>query len=77
MTSACFCSDLKARARRWDEKMVGQLNSKKERLSEEQKEQMRVLRKESERNTLRSQMKGLETRIKYSESDRNNLVETI
>ena len=67
-------SDLKAKARRWDEKMLNQLKSRKERLSEELKEQMKKKRKESELNTIRSQIKGLETRLKYSQTDRDNTV---
>ncbi|KAK2152444.1 hypothetical protein LSH36_328g01029 [Paralvinella palmiformis] len=65
-------SDLKAKARRWDEKMLKGLKSKKESLSEELKEQMKKKRKESELNTIRSQVKGLETRLKYSMTDRDN-----
>ena len=67
-------SDLKARARRWDEKLLNGLKSKKEKLTEELKDQMRKKRKESELNTIRSQIKGLETRLKYSLSDRDNTV---
>ncbi|ELT90865.1 hypothetical protein CAPTEDRAFT_228943 [Capitella teleta] len=65
-------SDLKAKARRWDEKQLNHLKAKKEKLAEELKEQMRKKRKESELNTIRSQIKGLETRLKYSMSDRDN-----
>lgn len=67
-------SDLKAKARRWDEKMLNQLKSRKERLSEELKDQMKKKRKESELNTIRSQIKGLETRLRYSITDRDNTV---
>ncbi len=67
-------SDLKAKARRWDGKMLNQLKQKKERLSDELKEQMKKKRKESELNTLRSQISGLETRLKYSVIDRDNTV---
>ncbi|CAH1783210.1 unnamed protein product [Owenia fusiformis] len=65
-------SDLKAKARRWDEKQLNTLKGKKERLSEELKEYMKKKRKESELNTIRSQIKGLETRLKYSVTDRDN-----
>ena len=67
-------SDLKVKARRWDEKMLNQLKARKEKLSDELKEQMKQKRKESELNTIRSQIKGLETRLKYSVSDRDNTV---
>jgi len=65
-------SDLKAKARRWDGKMLNQLKQKKERLTDELKEQMKKKRKESELNTIRSQISGLETRLKYSIIDRDN-----
>jgi len=67
-------SDLKVKARRWDEKMLNQLKVKKEKLSDELKEQMKQKRKESELNTIRSQIKGFETRLKYSVTDRDNMV---
>ena len=70
----CFCSDLRARARRWDEKMLNQLKTRKEKLTDELKEQMKKKRKESELNTVNSQIKGLETRLKYSITDRDNTV---
>ena len=69
-----FFSDLKAKARRWDEKMLNGLKQRKERLSDELKEQMKKKRKESELNTIRSQVNGLETRLKYSIIDRDNTV---
>ena len=69
-----LCSDLKAKARRWDEKMLNQLKQRKEKLSDELKEQMKKKRKESELNTIRSQIKGLETRLKYSMTDRDSTV---
>jgi len=65
-------SDLKAKARRWDEKSLSQLKGKKEKLMEELKEQQKRKRKESELNTIRSQIKGLETRLKYSVTDLDN-----
>ncbi|XP_035827369.1 structural maintenance of chromosomes protein 1A [Aplysia californica] len=65
-------SDLKAKARRWDEKSLSQLKTKKEKLMEELKEQQKRKRKESELNTIRSQIKGLETRLKYSVTDLEN-----
>ncbi|KAL8609913.1 hypothetical protein ACOMHN_016388 [Nucella lapillus] len=62
-------SDLKAKARRWDEKMLNNLKARKEKLMEERKEVLKKQRKESELNTVRSQIKGLETRLKYSQND--------
>ena len=53
------------------------MKSKKERLTEELKEQMKKKRKESELATIRSQIKGLETRLKYSLNDRDTTVSTV
>ncbi|KAH3819553.1 hypothetical protein DPMN_121292, partial [Dreissena polymorpha] len=64
-------SDLKAKARRWDEKMLGQLKQRKEKMTNELKEVSKKKRKEHELNTIRSQIKGLETRLKYSITDRD------
>ena len=72
-----FFSDLKAKARRWDEKMLGQLKQRKEKLTNELKEMSKKKRKESELNTIRSQIKGLETRLKYSITDRDNIVSNL
>lgn len=41
---------------------------------EELKDQQKRKRKESELNTIRSQIKGLETRLKYSITDLENTV---
>jgi len=54
--------------------MLNQIKTKKEKLSEKLKEQMKQKRKESELNTIRLQIKGLETRLKYSITDRDNTV---
>lgn len=65
-------TDLAKRARRWDDKAFHQLKDKKEKLTEELKEVTKKTRKESDLNTLHSQIRGLDTRIKYSKSDRDN-----
>ena len=69
-----FFSDLKAKARRWDEKMLNSLKQEKEKLTEEMKEQMKQKRKESELNTIRSQIKGYESRLRYTVNDRDTAV---
>ncbi|XP_002735243.1 structural maintenance of chromosomes protein 1A-like [Saccoglossus kowalevskii] len=65
-------SDLKAKARRWDEKSLNKLKSQKTSLTDELKELHKSKRKESELNTIKSQISGLETRLKYSINDREN-----
>ncbi|KAJ8257450.1 hypothetical protein GJAV_G00185730 [Gymnothorax javanicus] len=62
-------SDLKAKARRWDEKAVDKLKDRKEKLTEELKEQMKAKRKEAELRQVQSQAHGLQMRLKYSQSD--------
>ncbi|CAB3386842.1 Hypothetical predicted protein [Cloeon dipterum] len=64
--------DLARKAKRWDEKHLSNLKSQKERLTEELREAMKKSRKESELNTVESQIKGLETRLKYSKNDLEN-----
>uniref|UniRef100_A0A4W4FWG7 Structural maintenance of chromosomes protein n=1 Tax=Electrophorus electricus TaxID=8005 RepID=A0A4W4FWG7_ELEEL len=62
-------SDLKAKARRWDEKAVDKLKERKEKLTDELKEQMKAKRKEAELRQVQSQAHGLQMRLKYSQSD--------
>ncbi|XP_043267117.1 structural maintenance of chromosomes protein 1A [Venturia canescens] len=61
--------DLAKKAKRWDEKQMSQLKSQKEKLTEELRESLKKSRKESELNTIESQIRGLETRLKYNKSD--------
>ena len=50
---------------------------KREKLSNELKEQTKKLRKESDLNTIRSQIKGLESRLHYSMKDRDATVRNV
>ncbi|XP_012276752.1 structural maintenance of chromosomes protein 1A [Orussus abietinus] len=61
--------DLAKKAKRWDEKQMSQLKSQKEKLTEELRDSLKKSRKESELNTVESQIRGLETRLKYNKSD--------
>merc|ERR1719242_2846151 len=58
--------DLAKKAKRWDDKQVSTLKAKKERLSEELRQAMKNSRKESEIQTIKSQIQGLETRLNSS-----------
>ncbi|XP_076039544.1 structural maintenance of chromosomes 1 [Oratosquilla oratoria] len=62
--------DLARKAKRWDEKHLSNLKQSKEKLSEELREAMKKSRRESELNTVESQIRGLETRLKYSKTDK-------
>merc|ERR1719268_346089 len=64
--------DLAKKAKRWDDKQVSTLKSRKEKLAEELRQAMKNSRKESEIQTIQSQISGLKTRLKYSTTDRDN-----
>ena len=64
--------DLARKAKRWDDKQVSTLKSRKEKLTEELRQAMKNSRKESEIQTIQSQISGLKTRLKYSTTDRDN-----
>merc|ERR1719427_202942 len=62
--------DLARKAKRWDDKHVSNLKARKEKLSEDLRIALKNSRKESEIQTIQSQVQGLETRLKYSLTDR-------
>ncbi|KAL3313845.1 Structural maintenance of chromosomes protein 1B [Cichlidogyrus casuarinus] len=70
-------SDLKARARRWDEKQINSLMAKRDALQNELKEQLKIKRKEAELQIIQLQIKGLETRLKYSQKDKESMEEKL
>lgn len=69
--------DLARKAKRWDEKHMSQLKAQKEKLAEELKEAMKKSRKESELNTVDSQIRGLETRLRYAKTDMDSTTKQI
>jgi structural maintenance of chromosome 1 len=66
--------DLARKAKRWDEKHISQLKAQKEKLTEELRDAMKKSRKESELNTVDSQIRGLETRLRYAKTDMESTV---
>ena len=64
--------DLAKKAKRWDDKQVSTLKSKKEKLAEELRQAMKNSRKESEIQTIKSQISGLKTRLRYSQTDKDS-----
>lgn len=64
--------DLAKKAKRWDDKQVSTLKAKKEKFAEELRQAMKNSRKESEIQTIKSQINGLKTRLRYSVSDRDS-----
>uniref|UniRef100_A0A915I2X7 Structural maintenance of chromosomes protein n=1 Tax=Romanomermis culicivorax TaxID=13658 RepID=A0A915I2X7_ROMCU len=67
-------SELRAKARRWDEKAVSQLRTQKAALVEEQKELHRIRRKEGDVGVAENTIKQLETRVKYMAADKDKTV---
>lgn len=53
---------------------MAQLKQQKEKLTEELREAMKKSRKESEMNTVDSQIRGLETRLRYAKTDMDSTV---
>ncbi|XP_069483788.1 structural maintenance of chromosomes protein 1B [Ambystoma mexicanum] len=62
-------SDLRFKARCWDEKELNELKTKRDQLMNELRELMRVKRKETDLKQLRAQAQGTQTRLKYSQSE--------
>lgn len=69
--------DLARKAKRWDEKQMSQLKAQKDKLQEEIRDLQKKSRKESELNTLQSSIAGLQTRLKYSHSDKETTQQTL
>ncbi|RZC33774.1 structural maintenance of chromosomes protein 1A [Asbolus verrucosus] len=69
--------DLARKAKRWDEKHMSQLKAQKEKLTEELRDAMKKSRKESELNTVDSQIRGLETRLRYAKTDMESTMKQI
>ncbi|CAB0011951.1 unnamed protein product, partial [Nesidiocoris tenuis] len=69
--------DLARKAKRWDEKHMSQLKSLKEKKTDELRDAMKKSRKESELNTVESQIRGLETRIRYARTDKEKTLKQI
>nr|QIC49988.1 structural maintenance of chromosomes protein 1 [Actinia equina] len=66
-------SDLKAKAKRWDEKQVDGLKKKRDKFLNELKDLAKHRRKEPELQNLQSQIDGLDNRLKFCRKDRDNI----
>ncbi|XP_075066448.1 structural maintenance of chromosomes protein 1B [Mixophyes fleayi] len=62
-------SDLRFKAKRWDEKEINELKEKRDTLMNELKELMKLKRKESDLKQLQSQAQGAQIRLKYSQKE--------
>ncbi|KAE8613120.1 hypothetical protein XENTR_v10007577 [Xenopus tropicalis] len=62
-------SDLRYKAKRWDEKEINELKEKRDALMAELKELIKLQRRESDLKQLQAQLQGTQTRMKYSQSE--------
>ncbi|XP_012881167.1 PREDICTED: structural maintenance of chromosomes protein 1B [Dipodomys ordii] len=62
-------SDLRQKARCWDEKEIKTLKDKRNQLVQELKDLMKALRKEIDLKQIQTQIQGTQTRLKYSQSE--------
>ncbi|XP_043824281.1 structural maintenance of chromosomes protein 1B [Dromiciops gliroides] len=62
-------SDLKLKARRWDEKEINQLKERRDQLISEFKDLMKIRRKETDLKQIQALVQGTHTRLKYSQNE--------
>ncbi|KAM7056582.1 structural maintenance of chromosomes protein 1B [Acridotheres tristis] len=62
-------SDLRFKARCWDEKEISKMKERRDSLINELKDLMKIRRKEADLKQLRAQCQGTQTRLKYSQSE--------
>ncbi|XP_070267387.1 structural maintenance of chromosomes protein 1B isoform X2 [Myotis yumanensis] len=62
-------SDLKYKARCWDEKEIKNLRDRRTQLMQELKDLMKMLRKEADLKQIQALVQGTHTRLKYSQSE--------
>ncbi|CAH2278312.1 structural maintenance of chromosomes 1B [Pelobates cultripes] len=62
-------SDLRFKAKRWDEKEIHELKEKRDALINELRDLTKLRRKESDVKQLQAQSQGTQTRLKYSQSE--------
>uniref|UniRef100_A0A8C4GZ08 SMC hinge domain-containing protein n=1 Tax=Dicentrarchus labrax TaxID=13489 RepID=A0A8C4GZ08_DICLA len=66
-------SDLRTKARCWDEKDMKRLKERKDQLTAELRDLMRLKRKEADLSQIIAQGQGAKTRLKYSKTELENL----
>ncbi|XP_068808061.1 structural maintenance of chromosomes protein 1B isoform X2 [Struthio camelus] len=62
-------SDLRFKARCWDDKEMNKMKERRDRLINELKDLMKIKRKETDLKQLQAQCQGTQTRLKYSQSE--------
>jgi len=63
-------SDIRAKAKRWDQKQVDALKRRRDNYVSELKELQKERRREADLATMKSQIDGLETRLKFAKKDK-------
>jgi hypothetical protein len=66
--------DIKRKAKRWDNKQVDSLKKKRDQYVNEIKDLQTERRKDSNLQDLKSQINGLEARLKYTKRDKETIV---
>ncbi|XP_044213194.1 structural maintenance of chromosomes protein 1B isoform X1 [Thunnus albacares] len=66
-------SDLRTKARCWDDKAMTGLKERKEQLTAELRDLMKLRRKESDLKQIIAQAQGAQTRLKYSQTELDNI----
>ena len=72
-----FLSDIRAKAKRWDQKQVDALKRRRDNYVSELKELQKERRREADLATMKSQIDGLETRLKFAKKDKEATVRLI
>ena len=67
-------SDIRAKAKRWDQKQVDALKRRRDSYVSELKELQKERRREADLATMKSQIDGLETRLKFAKKDKEATV---
>ncbi|XP_025945964.1 structural maintenance of chromosomes protein 1B isoform X1 [Apteryx rowi] len=62
-------SDLRFKARCWDDKEMNKMKERRDRLINELKDLMKIKRKETDLKQLQAQCQGIQTRLKYSQNE--------
>ncbi|XP_051978683.1 structural maintenance of chromosomes protein 1B-like [Xyrauchen texanus] len=65
--------DLRSKARRWEEKEMNKLREQKEQLASELRNLVKLTRKEAELKQIRAESQGIQTRLKYSNSELDSI----
>lgn len=69
-----YLSDIRAKAKRWDQKHVDALKRRRDKYVSEMKDLQKEKRREADLSAMKSQIDGLETRLKFAKKDKETTV---